>query len=189
MDGNLSVKCDPIEGVGEICGYTPPISDYAQECKIVKQSTGMWVVFEEQPSCGDSPLPIPCSSDDDCPDAYWCSDFGYCKNWCNIDDDCPGEAYCEDFTCLLTCEDDSDCESGVCGYDGTCESPETCVTDADCPVGAYCFEGQCYSEGGCLSQPDPDQWCVDLNGPGYVCGDDPFWEEDYDKCIPEVIIE
>ncbi len=188
MDGNLSVKCDPIEGVGEICGYTPPISDYAQECKIVKPSTGMWVIFEDTPSCGDSPLPVSCTDDDDCPDAYWCGINGYCKNWCNIDDDCPGEAYCEDFTCLLTCEDDSDCESGVCGYDGTCESPEACETNADCPVGTYCFDGQCYV-GGCLSQSNPDQYCIDLFGAGWYCGDNPSYEAEYDTCVAEVIIE
>jgi len=193
MDGNLSVKCDPVEGVSEICGYTPPISDYEMHCK-VKQGTFIWVPFEEEPSCGESPLPTPCSSDDDCPDAYWCSDSGYCENWCNIDDDCPGEAYCEEFTCTITCEEDSDCESGNClEFEGICGPAEACETDEDCPEGTYCYEGQCYmSESeGCLDKPDPDQYCVDLFGPGHVCQDDPdpFYEEEYDQCVEDIIVE
>ncbi|MFU8804110.1 MAG: hypothetical protein ACNA8W_09905, partial [Bradymonadaceae bacterium] len=72
---------------------------------------------------------------------------GSCVNAevCEDPDDCLDGYECRDNACqpTFTCEEDDECERGVCS-DGVCINPSQCNITAECIGGYYCSgEGVC----------------------------------------------
>ncbi len=88
--------------------------------------------------------PVPCATDGDCPDRSVCDDDGMCRpEFCNQNDDCIGDDVCaSDGICSSKCDDDSQCDSGVC-VGGTCVE---CRDDSDCS-GGVCVANACVAGG------------------------------------------
>lgn len=148
LDGDLSVRCDPTEGVGEICGYSPPVSDYEMVCNVYKEGLRWGVEHATQPSCEAASQPPACFDDTDCPVPFYCNLVGQCSNFCADDSDCPEGASCnvEEYECTMECEDATDCPEGMECEEGMCTGePLGCITDEDCGKSpAYCQTSNCY---------------------------------------------
>ncbi len=97
-----------------------------------------------------------CSSDKDCKSSsgiemHGCSEEGVCMscsdNVQNGDEsakDCGGS--CDKCNNGLGCNENSDCKSGICGSNNTCEAPQTkCESNQDCANEEICEGGTCIS--------------------------------------------
>ncbi len=104
--------------------------------------------------------PIECSEDSECPERSTCDDNGECRpQFCDSNDDCEGDDVClGDGICSTMCDDDSQCDNGVCVdgmcteceddsqcSDGVCESSMCveCRVDGDCDGGETCVSNTC----------------------------------------------
>ena|GEM_PF-1374842 len=207
LDGNTSVRCDPVEGVGEFCGYTPPVSDYAMECTISK-GDGLWVIdLGQNPPCGGG-LPPACTSHTDCTFPSYCNEWGQCSVFCSNDADCLPGSFCNIVSassgdCTIECTSSLDCPPVQNCIDGLCLGEITgCISDTDCgPSPAYCSGGECYypcgspvtitvfsiEEGAMELEISGDTICTSY----YHLGSDYYCEGDGTDayCAPPVIIE
>jgi len=62
-----------------------------------------------------------------------------------------------------SCENSSECKSGLLCIDGTCETAPSCTTDSDCPVGT-CDGGKCAVAGGAGGEPKSyKKWWLGLH--------------------------
>ncbi len=89
-------------------------------------------------------VPVPCDTDDDCPDRSVCDPDGMCRpEFCDENDDCdPDDVCASDGICSSDCDDDIQCDDGVC-VDGTCVE---CRDDNDCS-GGVCVDNECVADG------------------------------------------
>ena len=82
-----------------------------------------------------------CLHSDECPGQFCDKRYGGCVD-CYTTRHCPDEQVCFLGACVPStlCEDDGDCDEGVCGSDGLCAE---CLKTADCPMGLMCVSEVC----------------------------------------------
>ena len=119
---------------------------------------------------------VQCLNDAQCPTgAPRCDPASHTCKAClpGATDNCPVGEYCRaDFVCERGCKRGSDCPSGVCLGDHSCQA---CTTDAQCAAGKVCNNGTCVN--GCSAQNPCGggkqccaQHCVDYQTDVNNCG-------------------
>ncbi|MEZ4431078.1 MAG: hypothetical protein R3F65_01610 [bacterium] len=97
---------------------------------------------DRPPECPDAPCA--CAADPDCPADTWC-DGCACQPGCRDDAGCDDGQRCDPAThaCVAECDQDPDCDSGICDAGRCLPRGVGCRADADCNPGDRCDATRC----------------------------------------------